>query len=83
MAKGSTIKESHIGSTLELVSVQAQMFSNLYKQFQVSHGYMLPQFLAGSSERIFLTQREIRNCTVEELTSFCAVPAGPQPPHTH
>lgn len=35
MAKGSTMKDSHISSILELVGVRAQMFENLYKQFRL------------------------------------------------
>lgn len=33
MAKGTTIKDSYISFTLDLVGVCAQMFKNLYKQF--------------------------------------------------
>lgn len=67
-----------------LVGVCAQMFENLYKQFCLSvwdesllHATVV--ILAGSCEHIFLTQKEIGNCTVEQLTSLCTGPAGSQP----
>ena len=68
-----------------------QMFQCLYKQFclkhwvcEVSHCYMLHAtvvVLAGSGEHISLTQKEIKNCAVEQLTSLCAGPTEPQPTH--
>ena len=90
MTKGTTIKDFHISSTLELVGVGLQMFENLYKRFgfevvrvrgeSLLHAAVV--VLAGSCEYISLTQREIRNCAVEQLTSLCAGSAGPQPTHT-
>lgn len=37
MAEGTTIKDSHISSILDLVGVCAQMFENLYKQSRLKY----------------------------------------------
>lgn len=80
--KGTTIKDCYISSTLDLVGVCAQMSENLYEHSHLKYrACEVSNVLAGSSEHISLTQKEISNCAVEQLTSLCAGPPGPQPTH--
>lgn len=70
---------------LDWIGVHAQMsvcISDLACFWGESLLHATVVMVAGSCEHISLTQKEIRNCAVEQLTSLCAGPAGPQPTHT-